>query len=341
MSKKPDPEVEAAIRQLETQALSFAYRFINISSVRSEYIRLTQEMSQNLRKAHADGEMSAKAAAEAAHGMRNEILEMQRSKSADLGKALARQMKAKGLSFDAVLEKAAQSIYKRPFAQLNNVEQTSAYMEVVASAGRARTSATRSAARAGAAGRALFVLSIGLAVYNIANAEDKAWQTGREAANIGGGFAGGVAAGALAGIWFGPLGVAIGAFVGGVAGALISDSAYVEATGPRGAFAKKFLPRFTSTFSTDEDGIAKALYDECGINMDQVHEIFRELDNSYTTDSDDVAVIYLKRVFGEKGRVLEALKLHHALRQLLIDVLDDGWTSSGEQQLIFSLKTLR
>jgi hypothetical protein len=341
MGKKQNPEVEAAIRQLETAALNFAYRATNISMVRAEYIRLTQEMSQSLRSAHANGEISAKAAAQTANAMRNEIMEAQRVKSADIGKAMARQLKSKGVSFDAVLEKSAQSVFKKPFTQLNNAEQTTAYMEVVASAGRARPSASRFAARAGVAGRALFVLGIGLAVYNIANAEDKSWQTGREIASISGGFAGSVAAGALAGIWFGPLGVAIGAFVGGVAGALISDGAYVELAGPQGAFAKSFLPRFTSAYSTDEDGIANALYVECGINMDQVLQIFKELDASYSTDADDVAVIYLQRAFRERGRVYEALKLNQALRQLLIDILEDGYTGSAERQLINGLLALK
>ncbi len=340
MTKPNNPELEEALRQTEVAALNFAYRFINISSIRSQYIQLTQEFSQSLRAAHANGEMSAKAAAEAAHGMRNQIMEQQRAKSSDLAKAMAKQLKAKGVSFDAILEKAAQKLHGKSFSQLSNADQTAAYMEVVASAGRARPSANAFAARAGAAGRALFVLGIGLAIYNIANAEDKSWQTGREVSTIGGGFAGSVGAGALAGIWFGPVGVAVGAFVGGVCGALISDQAYVELAGPQNAVAKTFLPRFTSVFSVDEAGIAKALYDEFGINLDKVHAIFIEMNNSYSTDADDIAVIYLKRVFQMKGVVLEALRLNKALKQLLIDVLDGGWTTGEETQMISKLKTL-
>ncbi len=340
MGNPSNSELEAAIRQFESAAINFAYQFTNISSVRSEYIRLTSEMSRNLRSAYDSGEMSAKAAAEAAHGMRNQILEQQRAKSAALGRAMAKNLKAQGIELNPLLDKVAQKMFKRPFAQLDNVQQTAAYLEVVESAGRARPSATRFAGRAGAAGRALFILGIGLAAYNIANAEDKVWQTGRELANIGGGLAGSVAAGALAGVWFGPLGVAIGAFVGGVAGALISDGAYVEAAGPRTAFAKKFLPQFTSMFSTDEEGIASALYRECGINMDQVHEVFVERDNGYSTDADDVAVLYLKKVFDGGGNMQQALKLHRKLRELLIDILDSGPTFADERQMISKLRAL-
>ncbi len=328
MSQPQSPELEQAIRSLEATAISFAYQFINISNVRSEYIRLTSEMSRNLRLAYESGEMSAKAAAEAANGMRNQIMEQSRAKSASLGTSMARRLKAQGLSLDDVLEKVAQKAYGRPFAALNNAEQTAAYLEVVASAGRARPSASAFASRAGAAGRAFFILGIGIAVYNIANAEDKSWQTGREAANIGGGFAGGAAAGALAGIWLGPLGVAVGVVVGGIAGSLISDSAYVEIAGPRTAFAKTFLPQFTTIFSVDEEGIAKALFAECGINMDQVYEIFVELENGYSSDADDVARIYLPKVFNAGGNVLLALKSHRNLRAFLVDVLE-GWPSDA------------
>jgi hypothetical protein len=331
MTRKSNPEVEAAIRQFEATAISFAYQLTNISSVRSEYIELTRKMSQSLRDAYQSGEMSAKATAEAAHGMRNQIMEQQRAKSAGIGRAMAKNLKATGVKLDDLLEKVSQKMYKQSFSQLDNVQQTAAYLEIVDSAGRARPSASKFAGRAGAAGRALFILGIGVAFYNIANAEDKAWQTGREVANIGGGVAGSIAAGALAGVWFGPLGVAIGAFVGGVAGALISDGAYTEIAGPRTAFAKKFLPRFTTMFSTNEEGIARALHLECGINMDRVMEVFVELDNASMSDADDVARLYVSRVFKGGGNILIAFRMHKKLRAFLVDLLT-GWPSSASDK---------
>lgn len=341
MRNAPDPQTEAALRQLEVTALNFAYQATNIASVRAEYTRRTQELTRSLREAYQSGEMSAKAAAQTANEMRNVIMEQQRVKSAALGRSMARQLKAKGLDLDVVVEKAAQKLFKKPFAQLDNVQQTGAYLEVVESAGRARPGPTKFAKQAGVAGRALFILGIGLAVYNIANAEDKVWQMGRELSNIGGGFAGSVAAGALAGIWFGPLGVAVGAFVGGVAGALISDQAYVAVVGASDRDAGQFLRRFTTFFTTDEEGIADALYREVGINMDRVHEIFLAMDESYSTDADDVAVLYLHKIFAGGGPVLEALRLNVACRATLIRILDEGWTSAEEARLIGRLRALK
>lgn len=339
--KRPDPTLEAALHQLETTAVNAAYQATNIGAVRSEYIRRTQELTRSLRAAHANGEMSASAAAQVANEMRNVIMEQARARSGAVGRAMARQLKAKGLSLDEVLGKLSQRAYGKAFDQLDNAQQTNVFLEVVESAGRARPSATRFAARAGAAGRALFVLGIGIAVYNIANAQDPVWQTGREASNLGGGLAGSIGAGALAGIWFGPVGVAIGAFVGGVAGALISDQAYVAAVGPSDRGAAPFIKRFTNFFSTDEAGMAAALYNEIGIDLDRVHTIFLALDESYTSDADDVAVLYLQRVFAGRGTVLDALKLNQPLRATLIRLLDEGWTTGVESALIGQLRALR
>lgn len=340
MTKAASPELEAALRQMESAALNFAYQAINIASVRSQYIRRTQELSASLRAAYGNGELSAKAAARAAYRMRNVIMEQQRARSAAIGRAMARQLKAQGVSLDAVLDKLSTRAFGKRFTELDNVQQTAVYLEVVESAGRARPSATRFAARAGAAGRALFVLGLGLAIYNIADAEDKAWQTGREASNLAGGLAGSVAAGALAGIWLGPLGVAIGAFIGGIAGALISDQAYVATVGASDRSAGQFLKRFTDFFSTDEEEIVAALYNELGIDMDRVHAVFLAMDESYTTDADDVAVLYLRRVLASPGPVLDALRLNHGCRAALIKILDDGWTTIDEITLIGRLRGL-
>ena len=341
MSEKPvNRQTEEALRLLESTALSFAYQFINISQVRSEYIRRSLELSSSLRAAYRGGEMSAKAAAEAAHGMRNQILDLQRGRSAAVGRALAEQMKKSGRTMEELLGRYSQEYFKKPFSQLDNVQQTRVYMEIVDAAGRPQVRANRLAARAGAAGRALFLLGIGIAAYNIANAQDPAWQTGRETANIAGGLGGSIAAGALAGIWLGPVGVAIGAFVGGVAGALLADQAYVEVAGPSDRSVAGFINRFANLMSTDERGMADAMFREFGMDVDRAHSVFLALEESYTSDADDVALYYLQHIFVGGGNVLEALRLNQRFRLTLIRILDDGWTSGEEKRMISQLQAM-
>jgi hypothetical protein len=61
-----DPRTEAAIRQMETQAVNFGYRFINDATVRQTYMAETKAMAKGLRDAYQKGNMSAKQAAESA-----------------------------------------------------------------------------------------------------------------------------------------------------------------------------------------------------------------------------------------------------------------------------------
>ncbi|MDH5547448.1 MAG: hypothetical protein OEZ43_17850 [Gammaproteobacteria bacterium] len=59
-----DPEAQAAIRELEVQAVNFATRFIKDAAVRAEYMRKTKEMAEELTQAYKSGAISAKQAAE-------------------------------------------------------------------------------------------------------------------------------------------------------------------------------------------------------------------------------------------------------------------------------------
>lgn len=96
----------------------------------------------------------------------------------------------------------------------------------------------------------------------------------------------------------------------------------------------------TSTFNMDEEGLAKALLQECGTDMQKVFSVFSRLDGHYDTDVDDVAERYVKRVKDKPGPVSKALSGHKKLVALLIKVMDEGWTSDGEQACIGYLKAL-
>ena len=334
------PEAERAIQQMEVQAVNFGYRFIKDSRVRMKYMEQTKEMSAQIRKAYTNGKVNAKQAAEMANKMRNEIMDFARSRSSDLGKAKAKMLKAKGLDIAKLTNKYAQKVFKKPFSQLTKSQQTKIYLEIVDSAGRANPKVSLKARRLGGVGRALWVLTACVALYNIANSENKLDAAGREAAGIGGGVGGGAAGGAVAGIWFGPVGIAVGAIIGGILGSIAADQVYVEVSGPDHEFAKRFLPRFTTVVSVNEEGIANALIKECSINMDRVFIIMKELVNKYSTDADDVAYLYVNKVKKAGGSIKEALKMHIGLRNILINSLEGGWTTGSERECINFLKAL-
>lgn len=334
------PSAENAVQQMEIQAINFAYRFVNDSRVRMRYMEKTKAMSKEIRLAYKAGKVNASQAAEMANKMRNEIMEFARSRSSDLGRAKAKVLKAKGLNIAKLTDKYANRFYKKPFSKLTKTQQSKIYLEIVDSAGRANPKVNLKARRLGAAGRALWVITACIALYNISTSENKLDAAGRETAGIGGGVGGGAAGGAVAGIWFGPVGIIIGTIIGGILGSIAADQVYVEVSGPDHKFAKKFLPRFTTVVSVDEEGIANALIKECSINMDRVFIIMKELVTKYSTDADDVAYLYVKKVKQKGGAIKEALKMHIGLRNILISSLDDGWTTNAERECMTFLKSM-
>lgn len=331
--------VDSAIQEMEVQAVNFAYRFIKDARVRSEYMRSTKEMANQIRVLYKQGELTAQQAAESANRMRNEIMEFARVRSSDVGRAKAVSLKTKGLDLDGLLKKYAKALYGKSFNQLTPDEANRIYLEVVDAAGRSRPSVNVKTARLANAGKALWVLSACVAIYNVSVANNKVKAAGREAVTIGGGFGGGAAGGAVAGIWFGPIGVTIGVIVGGTLGAIMADQVYVEATGADGGFAKQFIAKYTNLISTDESALADALITECRYEMGKVLNVFVELQDKYSTDSDDVALLYVEKMKALPSSPTKlAFQKNGSLKQYLVQLLESGWTSSRERAAINYLK---
>ena len=90
----------------------------------------------------------------------------------------------------------------------------------------------------------------------------------------------------------------------------------------------------------DEKGLAEVIYGELGSISTLVGDVFRELDERRNTDADDVAEIYVNLLRTKKGPALAAVAKNSELKKLLIKVLDEGWTSAGEQKCIDFLQSL-
>lgn len=109
-------------------------------------------------------------------------------------------------------------------------------------------------------------------------------------------------------------------------------------------FVRRFcispLAMTSLTWSVAEKGLPNALYNELGSNHSRVFEVFTELDQNRDADADDVAQIYLKLIQDRGGPALEGLKTSERLRKLLIEVMDEGWTTTGEKECIDYLKGL-
>ncbi len=219
-------KLHAALRLFETQAMNFGTRFIQDASVRARYFKEVRRMSEDILGRVGSGKLTAAEAAQEANLLRNQIMEVSRLKSSDIGRAAAERLKSAGKSLAELEEFYAQKQFGHTFSRLTAAERRTVHLAIVESAGRARTSVTARAVRMGRLGRAFVVLSLSLAVYNVTTAENKAEAVGREAAALGGGILGGAAAGAATGLVCGPgapVCSTVLVFVGGALGALGMD----------------------------------------------------------------------------------------------------------------------
>lgn len=188
------------------------------------YDQLIAQLSRELRDEAAAGRISWREAATRANEIRNEVMQRLRGRSTPVGRALAEWLKREGRTLNGLVAHYTRKLYgdRADFTRLRAVEQQAVYREVVDAAGRSSRTWTPRMARVSIAGRGLLIVSLSVAIYNIATAEDHAAAARREGALLGGGVAGGMAGGAIAGLMCGPgapVCVTVGAFVGGAAAA--------------------------------------------------------------------------------------------------------------------------
>lgn len=218
-----------ALRQLETAALAFATRFIPDEATRAAYRRGVVEFVWELRAEVRSGRIPRADAARLAHQTRNLLMDQARARTSDFGLALAREMKATGRTFEQLLDRYAMDLFGRPPAQLSQAERDRVMRRILVRAARTNPRVNLLVRRLGMAGRGLLAVSIGLAIYNVATAEDPARAAVREGAVVGSGLVGAMAGGAAAGLVCGPgapVCSGIGIVVGGALFALGADLAF-------------------------------------------------------------------------------------------------------------------
>lgn len=106
-------------------------------------------------------------------------------------------------------------------------------------------------------------------------------------------------------------------------------------------FARRFTSRFVGTLSTDEQGMAEALFQEAGTDAQKLYAVFDHLADTSPGDADDVARAYLDLV-REKGREeMKTIRADPMLADLLADLLEAGWTTESEAEHVRYLEYLK
>lgn len=213
--------LDDAVRAFEAQLANVGAHMGIDGAARVQYGRLIRAMADELRDQAETGRITWAQAAEKANETRNAVMEMIRSRSTPVGRAMAEQLKREGRTLNELIGRKVAQLHgpDAQFGRLTPSQQNAVYAEIVASAGKSNPQVTQLMRRLSTAGRGLLVLSLALSVYQIAVAEDKVAAAQREAVVTGAGIGGGIAGGALAGLACGPgapVCVTVGAFVGGV-----------------------------------------------------------------------------------------------------------------------------
>ncbi|NEG58264.1 hypothetical protein [Pantoea agglomerans] len=220
LDSKSREQFDAAINALQGDVAAAAARLSVDPRLRLEYSKRIKEMAEDLRSRANLGLITWEQAAREAQEMRNLIMEMIRTRSTPLGRAMAEQIKSSGKTLNELVAKKATSMFgpKANFATLSEMQKNQVYASIVESAGKSNPKVNLKMLQLSRAGKGLIVLSIAISVYEIYTAEDKVTETGKQLAVNGAGIAGGAAGGALAGLVCGPgapVCVLIGGFVGG------------------------------------------------------------------------------------------------------------------------------
>ena len=104
--------------------------------MRLQYQQSVQAMSREVLLSVERGLRSAKDGAEFANGMRNEIMEVSRLESSDLGRAVAEAKKKSGATLEKLLQKYSHELYQRDFTLLGNeAERGEVYLTVIKKSG--------------------------------------------------------------------------------------------------------------------------------------------------------------------------------------------------------------
>lgn len=228
MASRDDDFLRTELAELELAASSFAQQLVPDAALRLRYLASTRQAAAELRQRVAAGQLSAQAAALQAQTMRNTIMEATRARTSPLGLSIARFLKKDGKTLGQLESRYAAELFKKDFAQLNDAQRNEVWRRMVQKAGEPNVKVTHGAKWLGRAGRGMYLLTVCIAIYHIAKAEDRTRTAANEGVVLAGGAVGTAVFGS-AGLLCGPAAIVcvpLGVFVGGILGGMTADWAF-------------------------------------------------------------------------------------------------------------------
>lgn len=224
-------ELELALDALQAAAAHFGASTQVDAKVRLAYQEMTRKAADDILAAVRRREITPAQGAQQARVLRNAAMDMMRARTSPTVLAYARSLKATGKTLAELCERYAGELFGKPFASLTEAQQSSVWLKIIQRSGEPNAAVNAQARVLRHAGRALFVLSLALAVADVAAAEDKPREATRQGTLMAAGIAGGYAVGAgavAAGVCVATAPVCVGAaaLVGAMAFAFGADLAF-------------------------------------------------------------------------------------------------------------------
>ena len=219
--------LQDALDALDSTALPLGLRGMQDAEARSFYRRAIRDAVAEIRAEVERGDLTPEQGAARARDVRNEIMELTRTRSSDIGRALAERLKQQGKTLEELTERYAQRLFSKPGAALTEAERGGVMREIIAAAARDNPRVSGMLRFLGPASRGLVALTVGLAILDVYRSPDRPREALHQGVPAGSGTLGSYAAGALgASLVCGPgAPVCVGIFVivGGVGFTLGAD----------------------------------------------------------------------------------------------------------------------
>ncbi|WP_146652365.1 hypothetical protein [Labilithrix luteola] len=232
VDQSPTAESHAQVVHVVQEALHnvehVAEQFAHDAPIRARYISEARTFASNIVAAFERGELTVAEAALLASRFRNSFLNEARSGLSPAGAALSKFLKEEGLTLPALVEKYSGKLFQKGFKDLTEAERGAVLLQIAKKAGVTNPNVNVASRLAPAMGKALLAVSIAIAVYQVASAEDHVGEGIKQGASLLG-FWAGAKLGAMGGAAVcgpgAPLCAVVGGLAGGILGAILAETA--------------------------------------------------------------------------------------------------------------------
>ena len=224
-------ELEVAFQDLQSTANYFSMTCIKDSKIRFQYYKDIRGIPEEINTMIQEGKLSLPEASELATQLRNQILELSRKQSSQIGKAYALNIKKYGKSFFDLKEKYSTKDFNKNFSELNESEQASVYKTIIRRSGHANDDVMILAKKMGRVGRRIIFVSLAISVYEVLDSDDKPKEIAHQGVINSAAILGGIGAGAAA-VGMGvcaataPICIGVASFVGAFVASYGADSLF-------------------------------------------------------------------------------------------------------------------